>query len=410
MQKKFEELIKIYDEYVEFDRNKIPLCAAENYVPDYAKAGLISRYEGKYISGYLGRNVSNDFIGSDYLEKLLVFANTLGAELFGAKYCDFRCLTGMNTVALMLMILIDKKRKIAITDPLSGGHGSLPKLCDNLGIDYVSIPYNSEKMQIDYDCLNELLKCDKSISFLFFCQSDIIQLPDFTKMEIPNDMGVIYDATQTLGLIAGKQLPNPLSLHHKIIMIGGTHKTFPGVTCGFVATNDEEYIQKLDVNISPNYLRNIQPNNILSVCLSMLELMEIGKDYAENIITTANKLGTCLENRGVSVKKISETQYTQTHQIYIQIHENEVDEAYRNFRRFGISLNKRVQAYATGFRLGVQEIARYDMSKHLEELSELIALILHTPAQEKEIFSLRAKLSSLKTELYYVEHLFREWD
>lgn len=193
-------------------------------------------------------------------------------------------------------------------------------------------------------------------------------------------------------------------------MIGGTHKTFPSVTCGFVATSDEEFIQKLDVNISPNYLRNIQPNNILGVCLSMLEFIEMGSNYAENIITTANKLGASLESRGISVKKISENQYTQTHQIYILTQENEVDEAYRNFRHFGISLNKRKQAYATGFRLGVQEIARYEMSKHLENLSELIALILHSPARENEIFSLRSKLSSLKTDLYYVEHLFREWD
>lgn len=410
MKEKFEELKKIYDEYAEFDKNKIPLCAAENYVPAYVKAGLISRYEGKYISGYLSRNVNNDFIGSDYLEKLLSFANTLGSELFGAKYCDFRCLTGMNTVALMLMIMIDKTCKIAITDPFTGGHGSLPKLCDNLGVNYVSIPYDSEKMQIDYDRLNDLLKNDKTISFLFFCQSDLIQPPDLTKIDIPNDLGIIYDATQTLGLIAGKQLPNPLDFHNRTIMIGGTHKTFPGVTCGFVATNNEEFIQKLDVNISPNFLRNIQPNNILSVCLSMLELMEVGKDYAENIITTANKLGTCLANKGVSVKKISENQFTQTHQIYIQLQEGEVDEAYRNFRRFGVSLNKRVQAYATGFRLGVQEIARYDMSKNLEDLSELIALILHAPSKEKEIFSLRAKLAAQKTELYYLEHLFREWD
>lgn len=161
----YKRLTTIYEEYKVFDRTKIPLCAAENYTSPFVKQGLISNYEGKYISGYIDRDKEKDFIGSDYLEKILLLSNDMAAELFHAKYNDFRSLTGMNTVALILMTLIDKGTKILITDPQAGGHGSLPKLCDNLGIQYAPIPYDYMRMQIDYDGLNQILEQDSRVSF-----------------------------------------------------------------------------------------------------------------------------------------------------------------------------------------------------------------------------------------------------
>lgn len=65
-------------------------------------------------------------------------------------------------------------------------------------------------MQIDYDKLNYILAHDDTISFLFFCQFDAIQSPELKLIKLPPRVGIIYDATQTLGLIAGKVLPNPL--------------------------------------------------------------------------------------------------------------------------------------------------------------------------------------------------------
>lgn len=106
-----KHLSKIYEEYKNFDDSKIPLCAAENFVSPFAMQGLTSRYEGKYISGYMQRNKEKDFIGSDYLEKIFFIANELASNLFHAKYNDFRSLTGMNTVALILMSMIDKDSK-----------------------------------------------------------------------------------------------------------------------------------------------------------------------------------------------------------------------------------------------------------------------------------------------------------
>lgn len=405
-----KRLLTIYEEYKAFDRSKIPLCAAENFVSSFAKQGLISRYEGKYISGYIHRNIEKDFIGSDYLEKIMFLAHDLAEELFGAKYNDFRSLTGMNTVALILMILVEKNSKILITDPESGGHGSLPKLCDNFGVHYEPIPYSTSEMQIDYEKLNSILAHDRQISHLFFCQSDLIQPPELDKIELPQNVGIIYDATQTLGLIAGQALPNPLELQKNIIMIGGTHKTFPGVTCGYVATNCEDYIQKVNQNISPNYLRNVQVNNIVSVCLTMVELLRFGQAYAQNIFRIANEFGHALEAKGIKVKNLADGLFTRTHQLFIEAEPTQVDDAYRNFKNYGITLNKRKTPYVVGFRLGVQEIARYHFDNHLNELAELIWLVLEEPKNGRKILSLKADLAQLKTDRYVMDDIFMELD
>lgn len=403
-------LMTLYEEYKTFDKEKIPLCAAENYVSPFSMQGLISHYEGKYVSGYIQRDKEKDFIGSDYLEKVFFLADDLAKELFHAKYNDFRSLTGMNTVALMLMSMIDRDSTILITDPASGGHGSLPKLCRNYGIRYESIPFNYSTMQVDYESLNELLHDKGEISYLFFCQSDVTQPPDLSRINLPSNVGIIYDATQTLGLIAGGVLPNPLDQLQNIVLIGGTHKTFPGVTCGYVATNSDKIIQQINQNISPNFLRNVQVNNITSVCLSMIEMLQFGEQYANNIVYIANALGRALTEREIYVKSISDELFTRTHQIYIGTGKYGVDETYANFRKYGISLNKRNTAYITGFRIGVQEIARYGFEEHINELAELIRLVLDEPHKEKEILTLKAHLAKFKTNKYVVDNIFMELD
>lgn len=404
------QLVALYDEYKAFDKEKIPLCAAENYVSPFSMQGLISHYEGKYVSGYIQRDKEKDFIGSDYLEKVLFLADDLAKELFHAKYNDFRSLTGMNTVALILMSMMERGSKILITDPASGGHGSLPKLCNNYGIRYEPIPFNYSTMQVDYESLNKLLLDNNEISYLFFCQSDIIQPPDLSQILLPSNVGIIYDATQTLGLIAGGVLPNPLNYQDNIVLIGGTHKTFPGVTCGYVATNSEKIIQQINQNISPNFLRNVQVNNITSVCLSMIEMLQIGQQYASNIVYVANALGRALTERGIYVKCISDGLFTMTHQIFIGTGKHSVDDTYANFRKYGITLNKRNTSYITGFRIGVQEIARYGFEEHIDELAELIRLVLDEPNNEKEILTLKAHLAKFKTNKYVVDNIFMELD
>ena len=401
-----DKLKKIYDEYEEFNNKKIPLCAAETYMSDYVRQGMSSIFEGKYIQGYKTRIIDKDNIGSNKIYPLLALVEELCTEIYGATYVDSRTLSGMNCMAILIMSLINKNSTVAITLKETGGHPSLANILDNLGITYLGIPYDFKSYQIDYDALNKMLKSNK-IDFLIFCQSDILSVPDFSKIKLPNTTGLIYDGSQTLGLMAANLVPNPLNYSERVILIGGTHKTLPGPTCGLIMTCYKEYIDKLDYTISPTLLRNIQPNNIAALCLALIEQLETNFEYEKKIQDTANILGKKLEERNISVAKINAEKYTNTHQLFLLFNEQLTETIYKRALKYNITLNKRVSKLYTGIRIGVQEISRYNYTEtDLDKVADLLYLLQKNDEDEKKIYQKCQCLQSLKAPCYILNDIF----
>lgn len=403
-----DEFKKIYNDFVEFSRNKIPLCAAETYLSDFARQGLSSEFEGKYIQGYKNRIIEKDNIGSDKLYPLLCLTEKICNELFHAKYVDSRTLSGMNCMAILIMALIDKKSTVLITTKEMGGHPSLANILDNLGIQYLPIPYNFSNYQVDYKQLNHILSVQE-ISFVIFCQSDIICPPDFSKINLPSHTGFIYDASQTLGLIGAQLLDNPLYYFKNSLLIGGTHKTLPGPTCGLIMTNNDAYIQQIDFTISPTLLRNIQPNNIAALCLTLIEQIEVGKEYQSKIVENANNLGQKMSSYGLNVVCLAPNKYTETHQLFINFEEDITNMIYTRALEYNITLNKRISKLYTGIRIGVQEITRYQYSdSDLNDVAELIFLLSQKVLNDNKISKICQTLSAQKQPHYILNDIFME--
>lgn len=403
-----EKFKKIWSEFMDFNKRKIPLCAAENYTSKFVRQALSSQYEGKYIQGYLERIIDKDNIGSDELYKLLSLTNELCEELFNAKYADSRTLSGMNCLAVLIMSLINDNSKLIITTKEMGGHPSLAAILDRLGISYLAMPYDYAKHQIDYGELNQIMKNTREVSFIVFCQSDVIDPPDLSKLEIPNDVGIIYDGSQTLGLIAAKLLPNPLECCDNIILVGGTHKTLPGPTCGLIMTNNNDYIKAIDYKISPTFLRNIQPNNIAGLCLALIEQQSVGLDYQTKIIDNANYLGLQLMKKGIKVRQISDKVFSRTHQLFLEFTPEVTDSIYELARQNFVTLNKRKSAFHTGIRLGVQEVTRYNYSREdFDLIAEMIFLFAHSDSSDK-IQQIVSKLQTKKMPSFVEYDTFME--
>ena len=86
-------------------------------------------------------------------------------------------------------------------------------------------------------------------------------MPQLKKINLPENCILIFDATQILGLIATNNIENPLywfSDEQKFILMGATHKTLPGPTCGLIMTNNLKLARQFDTLINPDYLRNSQ--------------------------------------------------------------------------------------------------------------------------------------------------------
>lgn len=379
------EYIDLYNEMKENDKNCIPLCAAETYISKFVKQPLNSKFEGKYY-----------FFEQNKITELKSLVSSACNQLFNAKYANAESLTGINCFTVCVMSLLTAGQKVLLSTPEQGGHASMPVILDSLNIAYDAIPYNFDKYQIDYNNLNKMCATGE-YSFIILCQSDLITVPDLTQIIIPDNMGIIYDATQTLGLICGKCLSNPLD-YPNVVLLGGTHKTLPAAACGLIMTNTDAYIEKLHSNVTPNYLRDIQPNHIACLLLSLIEQIEYGEIYQHTTIHLANLLGQKLQNYGFNVAKIDNNSYTMTHQIFLLMKQDDADSFYAKALNYNISLNQKHKKlfHNDGIRLGTQQIARFNWQEQdIESLAKLLFLI-NNNGSITEIKNIRSQLIAKK--------------
>ena len=139
------------------------------------------------------------------------------------------------------------------------------------------MPYDYNNYDFDYEKLNTLL-LDDSIKGILICQSDMIFQPKLEKIKMDKNKILIYDATQVLGLIASKKIRNYLEFFdssYQFIMAGSTHKTLPGPTNGLILTNSSDIINKIDLKINPDYLRNVQLLSLIHILFHLFLILLI---------------------------------------------------------------------------------------------------------------------------------------
>ena len=126
-------------------------------------------------------------------------------------------------------------------------------------------------------------------------------------------------------------------------------------------TNNDELYEKIDKEINPKYLRNIQTHQVVSLLFTLIEMKYFGKDYQSNTVKIGNILGKELQKRGFNVVHNGDI-YTQTHQVFIEMPKDDMEIMFNNAIKEGITLNtKKKPLFHGGFgiRLGLQEISRY---------------------------------------------------
>lgn len=362
----FDNLLAICSDIVQQEKHKLPLCAAENVMSPFCKLPLDSFIQEKYImGGILEYQKENNFVGSSKLYNIYTLLNKQCSKLFKCHYADARTLSGVNAVTTLLMSLFEENDTILISSENCGGHGSMPKICHRLGINTLELPYNYTEFDFNYTKCNELLG-KNNIAGILICISDIIKIPQLHKINLPDNCILIFDATQILGLIASNTVENPINWfreNQNFILMGATHKTLPGPTCGLIMTNNMDLARRFDQKINPDYLRNNQLHHILSLILALMELEVFGKEYCEKIVNNANYLGKKLAESNFNVLE-ADSQYTYTHQLFISMAYDAAHLFFERCQNYGVSLNLRDKTlYRTsGIRLGLQEISRYNWS------------------------------------------------
>ncbi len=373
---KIQELVNITESFSSYYDKTLPLCAAENVISDFGKMPLSMGFQERYIVGNTYSYVEdNNFIGSNYLLPFYEMISEQCEKIFGAKYTDARTLTGMNCLMIVLMSLSKIGDRILLLGSESGGHASVKPICERLGLQVGEVPYRYDQYDLDYDELNLILKKDK-VDFILLAPSDIIRPLQVERIEL-QDTVLLYDVSQILGLIGAGLIHNPLMDFEKIVIFGGTHKTFPGPACGLIMTNNEELHAKLEININPIYIRHTQMHQKVCLLFTLVEFENFGNAYQEHIVELSNALGMQLEKRGFHIAKFGDI-YSATHEVFIKTDQEMMNRIFNRSVEYGITLNKKKKKLFDGFgiRLGTQEVARYNWPKEaMEGVAEIIAEI-----------------------------------
>ena len=270
------------------------------------------------------------------------------------------------------MALTHDGDKIAILSSASGGHPSILPVCERLGLQVFELPYDYINFDLDYEKTNYIIETEK-IHYILLAPSDIIKPMNIKSLILDNSI-LLYDISQIMGLISGKQIDNPLRISSNIVLLGGTHKTLPGPASGIIMTNNEKIHLAIEKNINPKYLRHTQMHQVISLLFALIESKVYGKEYAKSIISTSNILGKILEQKDFQVLHPQEY-YSKTHQLFIKCSFDEMNKIYYNALKYGVTLNAKEKKLFdnTGIRLGTQEIARYGWT---EDVLEMLGKIL----------------------------------
>jgi glycine hydroxymethyltransferase len=385
-------LDQILQGHQEFRRHAIPLCAAETAVSDYVRGFLTDPIREKYAMGGPVVPQAENFIGAKHVLDLHRLTIDLCREIFGATYADPRPLSGTGAVTNLLMTLSEPGQRVLLQTSASGGHASMGPICRRLGLEIVDLPYDYERFNVDSKACRALLK--DPIDFVLFAPSDILYAPDFSAVGFPETTTIVYDATQTLGLIATGHLPSPLNAHPRLIVSGGTHKTLPGPSSGLLMTNNVGIAARLDSELSPKFVRHSHPHHTAALCATLIEHRAIGSRYSARVREHAETLAAALSREGLEVLQDGQ-RATETHQIFLHVADSELDGAYERAAAAGITLNtKRKQLFRdSGLRLGIQEIARYRWaSSDIERLAGVISAVV---ADNVDVAELRPEVYAL---------------
>jgi len=342
------------------------LAAAENRSSKKARSFLQTDLGNRYSNPRL----SNFHRGAQFLDEVQELAEEAARKVFNAQFADVRSISGHLAAMAVLMALTKRGDKILSLSPEDGGYPGTTQrgLGKFLGLEDRFFPYQRQNMNIDVEETIRLIAREKPRLVVFGASYILFPQPTKAISSAAQDAVCVYDGSHVLGLIAGGEFQDPLREGCSLLM-GSTHKSFPGPQGGIILSNDERVFEEVARNMVPGIVDNVHLHRIAALALSLVEMLEFGKAYATAVVENARTLGKNLERLNVKVKA-AHLGYSSSHQVHL-----DYDAKKREI--FADKLEAANIIIDNGGRLGVAEATRLGMgTKEMERVAELVSLIV----------------------------------
>jgi glycine hydroxymethyltransferase len=391
------ELNSSIDKELERQRTGAEMIPSENFASLAVLEALGSVLTNKYAEGYPGRRY---YGGCEFIDEIETLAIERAKQLFGAEHVNVQPLSGAPANIAVYFALMKPGDTILGMDLGHGGHltHGHPVTHMTKVFNFVRYKTNIETGLIDYDNVRQMA-LDHKPKILLAGFSAYSRELDYIKLkEIADEVGAItmMDMAHIAGLIAGKQLKNPVEIFD--IVTTTTHKTLRGPRGGMILCK-EQFSQAIDKSIFPGFQGGPHENTIAAKAVAFKEALEPSfTDYARQIIANAKALEKVFKDSGLKICHGT----TENHLLLLdvtplgitgKIAENALHEAGITVNKNAIPDDTRKPMDPSGIRLGTPALTTRGLKEtEMKEVGTMIVNILKNPETAAKY---RAKVAEL---------------
>jgi glycine hydroxymethyltransferase len=388
-------------------RTKIELIASENFVSEAVMEAQGSVLTNKYAEGYPGRRY---YGGCEHVDVVENIARDRAKEIFGAEHVNVQPHSGAQANMAVYFTILEHGDTVLGMNLSHGGHLTHGSPVNFSGIQYNFVEYGVDEKThlINYDDVLEKAREHKP-KLIVAGASAYPRAIDFKRFrEIADEVGayLMVDMAHIAGLVAAGLHQNPVP--YADFVTTTTHKTLRGPRGGMILCK-EEFAKKIDKSIFPGIQGGPLMHVIAAKAVAFGEaLQDDFKQYAENIISNANRLAEGLKKEGIDL--VSDG--TDNHLLLVDLRSLGLTGkvAEKVLDDIGITVNKNTIPFdpespfvTSGVRIGTAAVTSRGFGhQEMDEIASLIAFTLKNHEDEAKLEEAKKRVEDLtsKFELY----------
>ncbi|HNU81452.1 MAG TPA: serine hydroxymethyltransferase [bacterium] len=379
---------------------ELELIASENYASPAVLSALSSVFSNKYSEGYPGKRYYGGNLIVDEIENLAI---SRAKELFCAEHVNVQPLSGSPANAAVYMAFLEPGDKVLGLRLDHGGHLSHGHSVNFSGRLYNFIQYGVDATTELIDMAEvrriALAERPKMIVAGFSAYSREIDWAGFKKIADEIGAYTFADIAHIAGLIAGKQLNNPVPLFD--VVSATTHKTLRGPR-GAIIMCKEKYAKQVDRAVFPGIQGGPHDNVTAAKAVAFGEaLLPEFQEYSRQVIINAQTLARLLVSRGYKIVSGG----TDNHLLVLDLSPLNITgkEAETALEAVGISVSRSTipndpnpPLNPSGLRLGTPAVTTRGMqTKEMEIIADIIDKAIKSRQQTDKLIELKRVVSDL---------------
>lgn len=295
-----QEVFSALESEIKRQREGLELIASENYVFPAVQEALGSVFTNKYSEGTPGKRY---YAGNEFVDEVENLAVARAKKLFDAEHVNVQPLSGSPANAAVYFAFLKPGDKVLGLKLDHGGHLSHGHPVNFSGMLYNFVQYtvSKETGRIDMNEVREIALREKPKMILagFSAYSRELEWQKFK--DIADEVGAITfaDIAHIAGLIAGKQITNPVPIFD--VVTTTTHKTLRGPR-GAIIMCKEQFAKQVDRAVFPGMQGGPHDNNTAAKAVAFAEALKPEfAVYAKQVILNAQAMADELIKSGFKI-------------------------------------------------------------------------------------------------------------